>query len=92
MDTVDTPREHHWSLTLLGIALIILFAYFGESVLAVLFFAILLSFVLSPLVAGLGALPPSASHGSPDRMILLLAVLYGITCRVLQPEAIDLCR
>ena len=41
MDTVDTSRKHHWSLTLLGIGLIIAFAYYGESVLSVLFFSIL---------------------------------------------------
>ena len=44
------PRKHHWSLTLLGIGLIVAFAYYGESVLAVLFFSILLSFALSPVV------------------------------------------
>jgi hypothetical protein len=54
MDTVETSRRHHWSLTLLGIGLIIVFAYFGESVLSVLFFSILLSFVLDPLVELLG--------------------------------------
>ena len=43
-------HQYHWSLTLLGIALIIMFAYYGESVLAVLFFSVLLSFTLSPLV------------------------------------------
>jgi len=49
----ETPQrapERHWSLTLLGIGLIIAFAYYGESVLSVLFFSILLSFMLSPLV------------------------------------------
>ena len=50
MDGTDPQSGHHWSLTLLGVALIIMFAYYGESVLAVLFFAILLSFMLSPVV------------------------------------------
>ncbi len=34
-------------------ALIVMFAYYGESVLAVLFFAILLTFMLSPVVQAL---------------------------------------
>jgi predicted PurR-regulated permease PerM len=53
MDTTETRSGHHWSLTLLGMGLVIMFAYYGESVLAVLFFAILLSFMLSPVVQAL---------------------------------------
>jgi len=80
MDTQEQPRKHHWSLTLLGIGLIIGFAYYGESVLSVLFFSILLSFILEPVVEffsiyarlprGIAAL---VSVG------LLLALTYGIT-------------
>src|SRR5271157_4364295 len=33
METAETRNGHHWSLTLLGIALVIMFAYYGESVL-----------------------------------------------------------
>src|SRR5229473_4213398 len=47
METTETQPGHHWSLTLLGMALIVMFAYYGESVLAVLFVAILLSFMIS---------------------------------------------
>ena len=53
MEITETRSAHHWSLTLLGVALVIMFAYYGESVLAVLFFAILLSFMLSPVVQAL---------------------------------------
>ena len=45
MESTETKIGYHWSLTLLGIGLIILFTYYGESVLAVLFFAVLLSFM-----------------------------------------------
>ena len=61
-------------------ALIIMFAYYGESVLAVLFFAILLSFMLSPVVQALGV-----SCTFRERMaalisvVALLGVLYGVT-------------
>ena len=53
METTETRNTYHWSLTLLGMALVIMFAYYGESVLAVLFFAVLLSFMLSPVVQAL---------------------------------------
>lgn len=79
MDTTQTSRPHHWSLTLLGIGLIILFAYFGESVLAVVFFAILLSFTLSPVVQALERLRLPRAMAALISMVLLLAVLYGIT-------------
>jgi len=80
MDTAETFRpHHHWSLTLLGIGLIVLFAYFGESVLAVLFFAILLSFMLSPIVQGLERLHLPRALAALVSVVLLLAVLYGIT-------------
>src|ERR1035438_1618492 len=53
METTETRNGHHWSQTLLGMALIVMIAYYGESVLAVLFFAILLTFMLSPVVQAL---------------------------------------
>ena len=83
METTETTekqgREHHWSLTLLGIALIILFAYFGESVLAVLFFSILLSFTLSPLVQAFEYLHIPRALSALISVVLLMVVLYGVT-------------
>lgn len=79
METTETPRRHHWSLTLLGIGLIILFAYYGEGVLAVLFFSILLSFVLAPVVEALGYLRLPRALASLVAVVLLIALLYGIT-------------
>ncbi len=80
MDAANTPRRHHWSLTLLGIGMIIVFAYYGESVLAVLFFSILLSFVLDPLVEMLGMhLRLPRALAALIAVILLLALLYGIS-------------
>jgi len=79
MENAATTRKHHWSLTLLGIGLIILFAYYGESVLAVMFFAILLSFTLSPVVQALERFHLPRAVAALISMVLLLAVLYGIT-------------
>jgi predicted PurR-regulated permease PerM len=77
--TTEAPQRYHWSLTLLGIGLIILFAYFGESVLSVLFFAILLSFTLSPVVQLLERFHLPRALAAFVSMVLLLSVLYGIT-------------
>jgi len=82
METTEpavTSRPYHWSLTLLGIGLIIMFAYFGESVLAVLFFSILLSFTLSPLVQALEYLHIPRPMAALISVVALLVVIYGVT-------------
>jgi predicted PurR-regulated permease PerM len=79
METTETRYTHHWSLTLLGMGLVIMFAYYGESVLAVLFFAILLSFMLSPVVQALEYLHLPRSLAALISVVVLLALLYGIT-------------
>jgi predicted PurR-regulated permease PerM len=79
METAETQTGHHWSLTLLGMALIVMFAYYGESVLAVLFFAILLSFMLSPVVQALEYVHLPRATAALISMVALLAVLYGVT-------------
>lgn len=78
MQTDDTPREHHWSLTLLGLGLIVVFAYYGESVLAVLFFSILLSFVLSPVVEALGHFHIPRGLAALIAVVLLVVLVYII--------------
>jgi predicted PurR-regulated permease PerM len=79
MDNSATPAKHHWSLTLLGMGLVIMFAYYGESVLAVLFFAILLSFMLSPVVQAIEFLRIPRAMAALISVVLLLGLLYGIT-------------
>ncbi len=79
METIGATRPHHWSLTLLGLALIGLFAYFGESVLAVLSFSILLGFALSPLVELLIRFHFPRALAAFIAVGLFLVVLYGIT-------------
>jgi predicted PurR-regulated permease PerM len=79
METTETQPAHHWSLTLLGIALLIMFAYYGESVLAVLFFAVLLSFMLSPVVQALEYMHLPRALAALISVVVLLAVLYGIS-------------
>jgi len=79
METVEPQSRHHWSLTLLGIALIILFAYYGESVFAVLFLAILLSFMLSPVVQAIEYLRVPRATAALISVVMVLALLYGIT-------------
>ncbi|MFZ0799897.1 MAG: AI-2E family transporter [Terriglobales bacterium] len=79
MRITETQNGHHWSLTLLGIGLIVMFAYYGESVLAVLFFAILLSFMLSPVVQALEYLHVPRAMAALISVVVLLVVLYGVT-------------
>ncbi|MGB9203078.1 MAG: AI-2E family transporter [Terriglobales bacterium] len=79
MEISEERSGHHWSLTLLGIGLIVLFAYYGEMVLAVLFFAILLSFMLSPVVQALEYLHVPRALAALVSMVALLAVIYGVT-------------
>jgi predicted PurR-regulated permease PerM len=79
METAETRNGHHWSLTLLGMGLVVMFAYYGESVLAVLFFAILLSFMLSPVVQALEYLHIPRAMAALISVVALLAVLYGVT-------------
>jgi predicted PurR-regulated permease PerM len=82
------PRKHHWSLTLLGIGLIIVLAYYGEAVLAVLFFSVLISFALSPLVEALGLLRLPRSLSALVAVLLLVALLYGIAAASYSQAAI----
>lgn len=79
MESTEKQTGHHWSLTLLGIGLIVVFAYYGESVLAVMFFAILLSFMLSPVVQALEFLHVPRALAALISVVALLAALYGIT-------------
>ena len=79
METADLSRKHHWSLTLLGIGLVVVFAYFAESVLAVLFFSILLSFALSPILEMLMRFHLPRALAALVSVGLLLALVYGIT-------------
>ena len=79
MEMTDSPRQHHWSLTLLGISLIGVLAYVGESVLAVLFFSILLSFALSPFVELLIRFQLPRALAAFIAVALLLAALYAVT-------------
>ena len=79
METTETQTGHHWSQTLLGMGLIVVFAYYGESVFAVLFFAILLTFMLSPVVQALEYLHLPRALAALVAMVALLAALYGIS-------------
>jgi predicted PurR-regulated permease PerM len=79
METTETRTGQHWSLTLLGVGLIIMFAYYGESVLAVMFFAILLSFMLSPVVQAMEYMRLPRAMAALISVVVLLAILYGIT-------------
>jgi predicted PurR-regulated permease PerM len=71
-------QTHHWSLTLAGLALILGLVYYGEMVLAVLCFSILLTFVLAPVADGLQRLHLPRSVASLISVVLLAGVVYGV--------------
>ena len=71
-------RTDHWSLTLLGIALILGFVYYGELVLAVFFFSILLSFTLAPVAEAFELMRLPRGVASFIAVLLFVALLYGI--------------
>jgi predicted PurR-regulated permease PerM len=79
VQTTETPRKHHWSLTLLGIALIVAFVYYGELVLVVLCFSVLLTFALAPIAEGLEWIRLPRGIASFVAVLLLLAAVYGVT-------------
>jgi predicted PurR-regulated permease PerM len=78
-ESTEEQNTHHWSLTLLGMTLVVVFAYYGESVLAVIIFAILLSFMLSPVVQALEYLRLPRALAALISVVVLLVILYGIT-------------
>jgi predicted PurR-regulated permease PerM len=72
------PHIRHWSLTLAGIALILGLVYYGELVLAVLCFSILLSFVLAPIVEGLQRLHLPRSIAALTSVLLFVGAIYSV--------------
>ena len=71
-------QAHHWSLTLAGLTLILGLVYYGEMVLAVLCFSILLTFVLAPVADGLQRLRLPRSVASLVAVLLLAGAVYGV--------------
>jgi predicted PurR-regulated permease PerM len=83
VQTIETPQpavpKHHWSFTLAGIGLILAFVYFGELILAVLCFSVLLTFILAPIAEGLERLYVPRSIASLVAVLLFLAAIYAVT-------------
>jgi predicted PurR-regulated permease PerM len=72
------PPIRHWSLTVAGIVLILCLVYYGELVLAVLWFSILLAFVLTPVVEALQRLHLPRGIAALISVLLLLGAIYGV--------------
>jgi predicted PurR-regulated permease PerM len=72
------PPIRHWSLTVAGIALILCLVYYGELVLAVLWFSILLAFVLTPVVEALQRLHLPRSLAALTSVLLFLGAVYSV--------------
>jgi predicted PurR-regulated permease PerM len=73
----EAPRRH-WAMNIVGIAGILALCYFGESVLVVMLVAVLLAFILAPLVDLLTYLRFPQSLAAAMAILLLLGALSGI--------------
>ena len=71
-------RPRHWAMNVIGICGILALCYYGEAVLAVMLVAVLLAFILAPVVDLLTLIPIPRGLAALIAIILLLAVLGGI--------------
>ncbi|MGH9513905.1 MAG: AI-2E family transporter [Terriglobales bacterium] len=67
-----------WIQNLIGIGAILGICYYAEIVLAVLLVAVLLSFILAPIVDGLNRIRIPRALGAAIAILLLVAVIVGI--------------
>lgn len=74
--TVPLPRRN-WTQNLIGIGAILALCYYAELVLAVLLVAVLLSFILAPIVDGLNRLRVPRGVGAAVAILLLLATILA---------------
>jgi predicted PurR-regulated permease PerM len=72
------PPRRHWAMNVVGIAGILALCYFGESVLVVMLVAVLLAFILAPIVDLLTYLRLPRSFAAAIAILLLLGALGGI--------------
>ena len=69
----------NWAQAIIAAGVVLFFVYTAELVLAVLLFSVLLSFILSPVVAFLQRLRLPRSIASAGAVLMLLALLIGAT-------------
>ena len=76
-DPVLAPPRRIWAQNLIGIGAILGLCYYAEIVLAVMLVAVLLSFILAPIVDGLSRLRVPRGLGAAIAILLLLAAIVG---------------
>lgn len=76
-DQVLAPPRRIWAQNLIGIGAILGLCYYAEIVLAVMLVAVLLSFILAPIVDGLSRLRVPRGLGAAIAILLLLAAIVG---------------
>ncbi|HSS97915.1 MAG TPA: AI-2E family transporter [Terriglobales bacterium] len=74
----EGPRPRHWALNVIGVAVVLGICYYAESVLVVLLFSILLSFVLAPVVDLLTRMHLPRALASGIAVLLLLGLVGGV--------------
>ncbi len=76
-EIVGAPQRRAWIENLFGIGAILAICYYGEVVLAVMLIAVLLSFILAPIVDGLSRLRIPRGLGAAIAILLLLGTIVG---------------
>src|SRR5579872_4022523 len=76
------PREasprRHWAQTLLGIGVALALCYFGKEVLVVVLIAVLIAFVLAPIMDGLTRIHVPRGIAAALSVLVLIACLAGV--------------
>jgi predicted PurR-regulated permease PerM len=73
------PHSRNWPQLIVAVGVVLTLCYLAEFVLAVMLVSILLAFILAPVVDFLGRFRLPRGFASLIAVLLLLALLYGIT-------------
>ena len=73
------PPRRNWPLLIVAVGVVLTLCYLAEFVLAVMLVSILIAFILAPVVDFLGRFRLPRGFASLIAVLLLLALLYGIT-------------
>lgn len=72
------PRRRPWAQTVIGIGAVLALCYYGKEVLVVVLIAVLIAFVLAPIMDGLTRIHMPRGIAAACAVLLLLACLVGL--------------
>ena len=74
----DSQARRHWALNIIGIAGVLALCYYGETVLVIMLVAILLAFILAPIVDFLTRIHLPRGLAALVAILLLLGAIAGL--------------